>query len=148
MPDFLTRQQRSARMSGIRGRNTGPEREMFQLLRRSGVYFARHARGLPGSPDIVFRRCRLAVFIDGDFWHGRNFSHWRAGLNQYWRDKIARNISRDRHAARRLHAEGWKVVRIWAKDMERDPESSLKVVLRTRHELLRAFDRSSIKKPK
>ena len=148
MPDFLSKTERSARMSRIRGTNTGPERGMFRMLRREGVYFARHARGLPGSPDIVFRRCRLAVFIDGDFWHGRNFGRWRAGLTEYWRDKIAKNISRDRRVARRLRTQGWNVVRLWAKDLERDPESGLDMILSARRDLLRTCATSSIRKTK
>jgi len=148
LPDFLTKQERSARMSRIRGTNTGPEREMFRMLRREGVYFARHARGLPGSPDIVFRRCRLAVFIDGDFWHGRRFRTWSTDLNDFWREKITKNISRDRRTARQLRIDGWRVLRLWAKDLERDPEAKLRLVLRTRAELLRSGPHSLTKKPK
>jgi DNA mismatch endonuclease (patch repair protein) len=148
LPDFLTKKERSARMSRIRGTNTGPEREMFRMLRREGVYFARHARGLPGSPDIVFRRCRLAVFIDGDFWHGRRFRSWSTDLNDFWREKITRNISRDRRTARQLRIAGWQVLRFWAKDLERDPEATLRLVLRAREKLQRRGLHSLTKKLK
>src|SRR4029079_18300950 len=96
-------------MSRIRSTNTGTERAVFRLLRRRGVYFARHAKALPGSPDIVFRRCRMAVFIDGDFWHGRNFEEWRAKVSAFWVSKIERNMERDRLSRAELEARGWRV---------------------------------------
>src|SRR5688572_3148911 len=129
MPDFLSKAERSARMSLIRGSNTGPEREIFRRLRSQGVYFARHARDLPGSPDVVFRRCRLAVFIDGDFWHGRKFRTWRAGLKPYWQEKIARNVRRDRRTREQLRALGWSVIRIWGDDAVRAPERCVRRLL-------------------
>jgi len=144
LPDFLTSTERSARMSRIRGANTGPERAMFRMLRREGVYFARHVRDLPGSPDIVFPRCRLVVFVDGDFWHGRHFTKWSAALSESWRTKITGNIARDRRTSRRLRATGWRVVRLWAKDLHREPVKTLQLVLAAREEQLANLS----KKPK
>jgi len=123
-------------MSRIRGKNTGPEREMFRLLRRQGVYFARHGRELPGSPDIVFRKCRLAVFIDGDFWHGRKLSSWRKDLSAFWREKIEANVRRDNRDRRRLRSLDWDVVRIWGKDLARDPDACVRTVLDRRRECI------------
>jgi DNA mismatch endonuclease (patch repair protein) len=135
-------------MSRIRGKNTGPEREVFRMLRREGVYFARHGQGLPGSPDIVFRRCRLAIFIDGDFWHGRHFSKWSSGLDEFWREKIAGNIVRDRRATRRLRAGGWRVMRIWTKDLHRDPARALAEILKARTKQMRTKRQAISKTPK
>ena len=132
MPDVMTKAQRSACMSRIRGANTGPERNMFRLLCREGVYFARHAREIPGRPDIVFRRCRLAVFIDGEFWHGRHMSEWRHKLSGFWREKIEGNRRRDRRVDRALRAQGWSVLHLWTEKVERDPEGCLRRVLRVR----------------
>ena len=136
MPDFLTKAERSARMARIRGTNTTPERLVFRFLRRTGVYFARHARDLPGSPDIVFRQARLAVFIDGDFWHGRNFSAWRDGLAPYWAEKIERNARRDRRQSRLLRSLGWHVLRVWGTDACRSPEKAAKRIVDARRSLL------------
>ncbi len=132
MPDVMTKAQRSVCMSHIRGANTGPERNMFRLLCREGVYFARHAREIPGRPDIVFRRCRLAVFIDGEFWHGRRISEWRRKLSGFWREKIEGNRRRDRRVDRALRARGWSVLHLWAEKVESDPERCLRRVLRVR----------------
>ena len=74
MADIMTAETRSKVMSRIRGTNTSPERYVFTLLRAAGVKFHKHDGTLPGCPDLVFRRERVAVFIDGDFWHGRCFT--------------------------------------------------------------------------
>jgi DNA mismatch endonuclease (patch repair protein) len=81
---------------------------------------------LPGRPDIVFRRARVAVFCDGDFWHGRDaeqrFARLAAGHNaDYWLRKIARNVERDRRNDRLLEAAGWLVLRVWEGDIVADP---------------------------
>lgn len=126
-------------MSRIHGTNTGTERTVFRLLRREGVYFARHAKSLPGSPDVVFRKCRLAVFIDGDFWHGRRFARWSGDLSPFWSVKIRKNMARDRRARARLRAEGWAVLKVWSKDVDRDPERYVRRILRARADRLRSL---------
>ncbi len=130
-------------MARIRAKNTRPELLMFRMLRKEGVYFARHGEGLPGRPDITFRRCRLAVFIDGDFWHGRCLHDWEGKLSIFWRRKIAGNRRRDRRTDRALHRLGWGVLHLWTEDVESDPERSLRRILRAREARLRVFYRNS-----
>src|SRR5205823_5276820 len=79
---------------------------------------------LPGSPDIVFRRERILVFVDGDFWHGRNLTKRLARLSRghnakYWTSKIISNHARDRRMRAMLRRNGWKVVRVWETDLRR-----------------------------
>jgi len=138
MPDSMTKEKRSALMSRIHATNTGTERTVFRLLRRQEVYFARHAKDLPGSPDVVFRKCKLAVFIDGDFWHGRNFTRWSAGLSPFWSAKIRKNMVRDRRTRAILRAEGWSILKLWSKDVDRDPERHIQRILRARAHRLRS----------
>lgn len=121
---------RSAVMSRIHSKNTGPERSIFRELRRRGVYFSKHAKNLPGRPDICFRRIKLAVFIDGDFWHGWRFPLWRHKLSPNWRDKIESNRKRDRQNVRKLKRLGWKVLRIWEHQLESGPEKCVDRILR------------------
>jgi DNA mismatch endonuclease (patch repair protein) len=123
-------------MSRIKGRNTGPERALFAELRRQGVYFAKHPRRLPGRPDIVFRKAMLAVFIDGDFWHGWRFPLWQHKLSPKWREKIAATRYRDSLNFRQLRRLGWKVIRIWEHQIERDPERCVNRILSVRLERL------------
>jgi len=125
-------------MSRIRATNTGPERVIFTLLRRWHVYFARHAKHLPGNPDLVFRRCKLAVFVDGEFWHGQDFKRRRARLAPYWATKIARNMRRDKATRAQLRKTGWRVLSFWGRQVEKDPEGCVREILMVRDALRRS----------
>lgn len=85
-----------------------------------GLRFRKNVRHLPGVPDIVFPKQRLAVFIDGDFWHGYDFPRLRGRISQYWIDKISRNVRRDQENVKQLQDMGWRVVRVWGHEVERD----------------------------
>jgi len=122
-------------MSRIRGKNTSPERILCQELRRRRVYFAAHPKDLPGRPDVVFRRIKLAVFIDGDFWHGWRFPLWEHKLSPKWREKIAATRERDQRNFRRLRRLGWTVIRIWEHQIESDSLSCLKRIMSARAKL-------------
>lgn len=130
--DFMSPAARSAVMSRIHGKNTGPERTICRELRRRGVYFSKHAKDLPGRPDICFRRIKLAVFIDGDFWHGWRFPLWRHKLSPKWQDKIESNRKRDRQNFRKLSRLGWKVLRVWEHQVENGLEECIDRILRLR----------------
>ena len=121
MPDNLTPEQRSRTMSRIRSRNTKPELTVRQLAHARGLRFRTHAKWLPGTPDLVFSRARVAVFVDGDFWHGWRFPDWRDGLAPYWRAKIERNMDRDRETLTHLRSDGWTVIRLWEHEIQEDP---------------------------
>jgi len=107
-------------MSLIRGReNKATELALIKILRRYELSgWRRHAR-LPGTPDFVFRRQRLVVFVDGCFWHGCP-KHCRmpASNRKYWNNKILRNKKRDRLVSRTLRQKGWRVVRIWEHEIK------------------------------
>jgi len=118
--DNLTPHQRSYAMSRVRSKDTAPEVAIRSELFRRGHRFRKHRRDIPGCPDIVFVTAKIAVFVDGEFWHGRRFALWEGKLTEYWRAKIARNVSRDRRSRRRLRLLGWTVIRIWDRDILRD----------------------------
>lgn len=118
----MTPEKRSALMSRIKGKDTGPERAISALLAAKGLLFETHCRDLPGRPDFVFRSERLAVFVDGDFWHGWRFPLWRGKLSEKWQEKIAANRARDQRNFRKLRGQGWRVVRIWEHQVENDPD--------------------------
>lgn len=97
-----------------------------KALWRMGVRYQVSVKELPGQPDIVFPRSRIIVFCDGDFWHGRDLEarleKLRRGHNpEYWVSKILRNVARDRRVDRELADLGWTVIRVWEKDILRDP---------------------------
>lgn len=134
--DVLSVMERSALMGRIKGKNTGPELLLFRLLRQKKIYFARHVDSLPGKPDVVFRRCRLAVFVDGEFWHGHNYDDWKGGLSSFWRNKIEKNMARDRRVDSELRTLGWTVIRLWGKGLQRNPEECIRNILHVRTERL------------
>lgn len=127
--DIMSPETRSAVMARIKGKDTGPEKQMAAMLRRSRRRFETHARDLPGRPDFVFRRAKVALFVDGDFWHGWRFPAWRFKLSQKWETKIEGNRRRDRRNQAKLKRAGWTVIRVWEHQMKRDPEACLRRVL-------------------
>jgi DNA mismatch endonuclease (patch repair protein) len=110
----------SQRMAKVRRRDTGPEQRLTRFLMANGLKFERHATQLPGSPDIVFKRHKVAVFVHGCFWHGHAGCR-RAQLPSanalVWERKIEANIRRDHRVVRALRAMGWSVLIVWACNM-------------------------------
>jgi DNA mismatch endonuclease (patch repair protein) len=102
--------------------DTRCERLLRQELWAAGYRYRKNVAELPGHPDVVFRKARLAIFVDGDFWHGRDWEVRRqklqAGSNpDYWLAKIQRNMERDRETTSRLEGLGWTVLRFWESDI-------------------------------
>lgn len=126
----MSPEKRSSLMSRIRGKDTGPELAVLEELQKKGVVFEEHAGDLPGRPDAVFRSLRVAVLIDGDFWHGWRFPLWKGKLSPKWREKISANRARDQKNLRSLRRMGWTVVRIWEHQVEQDLDSSIARILR------------------
>ena len=124
-------------MRAVRRRDTGAEVMLRHALRKINRRFATHDVRLPGTPDIVFSRVRVAVFVDGDYWHGRTLLEdgieaLRAGLRtanrKFWIQKIVRNVQRDRLQGKALKSLGWRVIRLWERDILRDPHVAAKKV--------------------
>jgi DNA mismatch endonuclease (patch repair protein) len=113
--DVLTKKKRSQVMAAIRSRgNKSTELKLASILRAAGITGWRRHQPIPGRPDFIFPRHRLAVFVDGCFWHGCRW-HCRMPRDNrgYWRLKIARNKRRDRAVSKLLRIKGWRIVRIW-----------------------------------
>lgn len=116
----MTPAQRSRCMSRIRSRDTKPELTLRRALFRRGLRFRVRMR-LKGKPDIVFTRAKLAVFVDGCFWHGCPEHGTSPKSNSvYWIGKLARNRERDAEVATMLAAQGWHVIRYWDHDVHGD----------------------------
>jgi DNA mismatch endonuclease (patch repair protein) len=121
MSDVFSKEKRSEIMSLIKSKDTAPERLVFKELRKRGIYFQKHYKRISGSPDVALPSKRLAVFIDGDFWHGYRFSRFEDRLPKiYWLGKIEANIRRDKRDKARLRRAGWKVLRIWEHEIKKD----------------------------
>ena len=124
MADIFTPKKRSWVMSRIRSRDTGIEKKTAQLLRKNKLHYRRFPKVF-GSPDFAVEK-KVMVFCDGDFWHGYQYNRKKKPPKKFWRDKIERNMERDRKVTRRLRADGWPVVRLWEHDIEKRPASCLR----------------------
>lgn len=120
--DIMSEQTRSALMSRIRGKNTGPELAVAEILLSLGFSPETHAKDFPGCPDFVFRDLKVVIFVDGDFWHGWRFPAWRLKLSEKWERKIEATRRRDRLNHARLRRSGWLVVRLWEHQVHDFPE--------------------------
>ena len=129
MVDNLSKKQRSYCMSRVKSKDTVLETRVRTELFKRGLRFRKHVAALPGRPDIVFHTAKLAVFLDGDFWHGYRYPTWQHTLPKFWREKIGRNRDRDRRNFAKLRRMGWRVLRIWQHDIERDLRSCADKVL-------------------
>jgi len=119
-------------MSRIRSKDTSPELALRRALWAQGFRFRKHYKRVPGSPDIAFVAKKVAVFCDGDFWHGCDWTTRKARITtpnrEYWVKKIERNIERDRQIDEQLEALGWAVVRVWEHEINQDLGSCVRRV--------------------
>jgi DNA mismatch endonuclease (patch repair protein) len=120
MVDHLSADERSQLMKRVRTRDTEPEVALRHALWGVGVRGWRlHPKDVPGRPDLVFRRKRLAVFVDGAFWHGHPGHYWGQS-GEFWDKKIARNRERDARVNHELEEAGWRVLRLWDFEVRKD----------------------------
>lgn len=114
--DKLTKEHRSWNMSQIRSSDTMPERRVRSVLHKMGYRFRLHRKDLPGKPDIVLPKYKLVIFVHGCFWHRhRNckYAYSPKSRIEFWRQKFADNVSRDRKVTHQLRKSGWRVAIIW-----------------------------------
>ena len=134
MTDRLTPAQRHKVMSHIRSRNTKPELKVRQWLWRHGYRYRLNVKSVPGKPDIVMRRYRTAIFVNGCFWHGHDgcdkFKIPQTNV-EFWQNKINRNRERDQQNYQVLHDNGWQVIVVWECQLtpKRIEETMLRVEL-------------------
>lgn len=134
MPDSLTPAQRSKCMRRIRSKDTSIEVTLRKLLWHAGYRYRKNDADLPGKPDIALTKHKIAIFCDGEFFHGKN---WESGerehvgrgqRGEFWQKKIERNMARDHEVDQKLNELGWTVIRFWGRDIKKNPEFCLKAV--------------------
>ena len=129
MADRIPKELRSKIMSKIRSKNTSIEVLVFRYLKKEKIYFRKHYRTKQGiSIDIALPRKKKAVFIDGEFWHGRYYETRKEKLPEYWVSKIKRNMERDKEYNNILANEGWSVLRVWEDDIIKHPNKPLEMI--------------------
>jgi DNA mismatch endonuclease (patch repair protein) len=130
-------------MQANRSKGTRPEATMRLILNEAGIHFRRHVATMPGTPDFVLSHSKVAIFVDGDFWHGYRFGCWKGQLSEYWSAKIERNRVRDRRTFATLRRRGWNVVRVWEHQLADPP----KVLGRILASLACATDKTAVAIP-
>ena len=134
MTDIFSPSQRSFCMSRIRSKDTSIELSLRKLLWHAGHRYRKNYSQLPGTPDIAMTKHKIAIFCDGEFFHGKDWEtrereHIRRGSNSdYWEKKIDHNIVHDNIVDQKLNELGWNVIRFWGNDIKRHPEFCLRAV--------------------
>ena len=133
MSDVLTPEQRRKNMQHIKSRDTEIEIMLRKALWEKGYRYRKNYKALPGKPDIVLTKYKIAIFCDGEFFHGKNWEVLKPRLENsnnstYWIDKISRTIERDDEINKQLLFLGWSVVRFWGKDIKLNIDECIKTI--------------------
>ena len=136
MADVLTKEQRHKNMKNIHGKDTAIEIRLRKALWQKGYRYRKNYKELPGCPDIVLTKYKIAIFCDGEFFHGKDWEVLKPHLeqsnnSQFWINKISRNIERDDEVNKKLLFLGWTVIRFWGKDIKKKTEECVRVVEET-----------------
>ena len=134
MTDVLTKEQRKKNMQHIRSKDTKAEILLRKSLWKKGVRYRKNYVRLPGKPDIAITKHRIAIFVDGDFWHARGHEE-RPGEQiatnkNFWSSKLKRNVERDRYVNELLLEQGWLVLRFWESDIKASFDTCVKTILK------------------
>ena len=135
--DNLTKEQRKKAMSNIKQKDTPIEMKLRKTLWKKGYRYRKNDSRLPGKPDIVLTKYKIAIFCDSEFFHGKDWVEklqpqlHRGKNSEYWEKKILRNMTRDDEVNKQLLFLGWTVIRFWGKDIMRDVEMCVKVIEET-----------------
>ena len=138
----MTESQRSYCMSRIKGKNTSIEKILSKALWHRGLRFRKNSSSIYGHPDISIKKYRIAIFCDGDFWHGYDWENRRDSIKsnrEYWIAKIERNIAKDEEVNHILTAMGYRVIRIWEHEIRNDLDDTVSMIIRTIDEQKEVF---------
>ncbi|MGJ1445482.1 very short patch repair endonuclease [Sphingobacterium spiritivorum] len=126
--DNLTKEQRRKNMQAIKSADTKAEVILAKALFAKGYRYRKNNKSVFGKPDLTFKKIKFAIFIDGEFWHGKDWEIRKHSLKtnqEYWIPKIERNIKRDQEVNSELSKKGWKVLRFWSKEVEKSLDSCI-----------------------
>lgn len=134
--DVLTKEQRRKNMQHIRSKDTKIEVQLRKALWHKGYRYRKNCKDIVGKPDIVLTKYKIAIFCDGEFFHGKDWEVLKPRLEksdngEFWISKISRNCERDDEVNKRLLFEGWTVIRFWGDDIKKRVDECVKVVEET-----------------
>ena len=119
-------------MSKVKLKNGIAEQVVAKRLWHLGYRYRKNDKRLPGSPDIAITKCQVAIFVDGEFWHGKDWEHRKSRLKrnrEYWIQKIEENMARDARVDQELRAKGWIPLHIWEKEALKDTDACIDAIL-------------------
>ena len=129
--DKLTPEQRRKNMQAVKSKGSKIERRLAKGLWKRGFRYRKNDKSVFGKPDLTFKRYKIAIFVDSEFWHGKDWEirkHDHKSNIEFWHRKIERNIERDSEVNSFLTKNGWKVMRFWGKQIENDLESCIQKI--------------------
>ena len=131
--DNLTKEQRRKNMQHIRAKDTGIELRLRKALWHKGYRYRKNDKNLPGKPDIVLTKYKIAIFCDSEFFHGKDWEILKLRLEKgknpdYWIKKITRNMERDEDVNKQLMFRGWTVLRFWGDEIKKNTDECVKVI--------------------
>ena len=138
--DNLTHEQRSKIMHAIKGKNTGIELALGKALWQKGLRYRKNDATVFGKPDFCFKRLKIAVFCDSEFWHGKDWESKKLKLKsnfEFWNAKMDRNIRRDKEVTEKLETEGWTVIRFWGEEISKDIDNCTRLIIKAIAEIKR-----------
>lgn len=133
MADIFSKEKRSWIMSRIRSRNTGIDLQMKEILTALNCSYQMYPK-VYGNPDFVLQDKKIAIFCDGDFWHGYKYFEKKKPAKQYWKNKIETNMVRDQKISRKLRRNGWSVLRFWEHDLKKRNDVCVNKILKKMHQ--------------
>ncbi|MBK9983183.1 MAG: very short patch repair endonuclease [Chitinophagales bacterium] len=129
--DRLTRDQRRKNMQAVRATGSKIEVRLAKALFARNYRYRKNDHSVFGKPDLTFKRYKIAIFVDGEFWHGKDWDkrkHDHKSNSEFWHQKIERNIQRDLEVSLELKRQGWKVLRFWGSEIENGLEKCLLII--------------------
>jgi DNA mismatch endonuclease Vsr len=129
--DNLTKEQRRKNMRAIKATNSKIEVKLRKALWERGFRYRKNTKDVVGKPDIVFKSLKIAVFCDGEFFHGKDWEVRKSAIksnSDYWIRKIERNIERDKEVNEQLRSNGWVIIRLWGKEIIKNTETCVDVI--------------------
>jgi DNA mismatch endonuclease Vsr len=127
----LTKEQRKKNMRAVKNKGSKIEQMLGKELWKKGYRYRKNDNTVFGKPDFTFKRFKIAIFCDGEFWHGKNWEikkHEHKSNIEFWHKKIERNIERDIEVNKELKSKGWKVIRFWGKEIENNLDICVKKI--------------------
>lgn len=129
--DRLTKEQRRKNMQAIKSSGSEIEIKLAKALWNKGYRYRKNNKTVYGKPDFTFKKIKLAIFVDGEFWHGYNWEERKSDLKSnrdFWIPKIERNMERDKEVNKTLKKQGWTVLRFWGEDIKRNADACVTII--------------------